>query len=91
MSGSKKEAAAVAALGGTAARAPKRPVRANESTLGLLRVEDVARELDVSVTSAWRLVHSRALPCVRYSRKLIRVHRDDLVAYVQKLRGGQSA
>lgn len=88
MSGTKKGAAAVAELGGTAAGAPKRP---NVSTLGLLRVEDVARELDVSVTSAWRLVHSGALPCVRYSTKLIRVHRDDLVAYIQKLRGGQSA
>jgi excisionase family DNA binding protein len=47
----------------------------------LLRVNEVARFLDISKSSVFRMIHSGDLP-IRTFGKLIRIRRDDVLSLV---------
>jgi len=52
----------------------------------LLRVREVARILDVSVSQVWRWVWSGELPSIRVSEKVVRVRRNELDAWLESKR-----
>ncbi len=50
----------------------------------LLRVEEVAHRLSVSIRTVWRLVARGEAPApIRLSRKLVRFRADDLERYIR--------
>jgi len=48
----------------------------------LLRVQDVARRLDIGRSMAYQLLRSGELPSVRIGSKIVRVQQSDLEAYI---------
>ena len=50
------------------------------------RVRDVASILGISERSAWRLISSRELPCVRFGVQSVRILADDLESFIQRHR-----
>ncbi len=56
-----------------------------------MRLEEVARELDISRASVFKLISAGKLPVIRYGQRMVRVHREDLIAYVEGLRAGEPA
>lgn len=50
----------------------------------VLRIQDVARVLDIGVGTAYALINSGELPCRRIgARGIIRVARSDLIRYIE--------
>ena len=62
-----------------------RPERHSTSTIGVLYVEEVARELCISASATYELIRRGKLKALRMGRKLIRVRRADLEAYIEGL------
>jgi len=66
-------------------RVRKIPDRHSASTIGVLYVEEVARELCISPSATYELIRRGKLKALRMGRKLIRVRRADLERYVAEL------
>ena len=69
--------------------AAPRAERHSTSTIGVLYVEEVARELCISASATYELIRRGKLKALRMGRKLIRVRRADLAEYVDGLTGGE--
>lgn len=63
------------------------PKRTREERNGvLLTLQEVADELAVNERMVWRLIHNHSLQATHVG-KLVRVHREDLDAYIADQRG----
>jgi len=61
------------------------PARKSESTLGILFVEEAARELAISQSAAYNLIREGKLKALHMGRKMIRVRRCDLQTYIEEM------
>ena len=68
-------------------RIRKIPDRHSASTIGVLYVEEVARELCISPSATYELIRRGKLKAIKMGRKLIRILRKDLEEYVENLAG----
>lgn len=55
----------------------------------LLKIRDVARALNISNTTAWRLVKTGAIPKANMPGNILRVHPDDLAHLMTSTAGKQ--
>ena len=72
-----------------AKRIRKTPDRHSASSIGVLYVEEVARELCISPSATYELIRRGKLKALRMGRKLIRIRRSDLEEYVAQLAEAQ--
>ncbi len=54
----------------------------------MLRIRDVALELDLSASTVKKEIALGRLTALRFGRKTIRILREDLAAYLEAKRGG---
>ena len=72
------------------ARPKPRRERHSTSGLGILYVEEAARELCISTSATYELIRRGKLKALRMGAKLLRVRRADMEAFVADPRGGES-
>jgi excisionase family DNA binding protein len=66
--------------------APDAPDVVPDEPEPLLRVDDVARRLNLSPFTVREMARDGVLPSVRLSRKAIRVHRQDVEEFIRRSR-----
>lgn len=59
--------------------------------MDLMKYEEVAKELRVSVATCKRLVYEGTIPAYRISDRVVRIRRDDLTAALAATRTGTGA